>query len=117
MEDTTQDQTQDSIKAGTGFMEPLSEAIEIYRKNGYTENLVPYFDHLATHSNNLKIWPSEIIVDEVCRFENSSDPSDQSILYVISVPSRNLKGLYTESYGLYHDNLSEPLQEALKLRH
>lgn len=111
------EQTQDSIKAGTGFMEPLCEAIEIYRKNGYSENLVPYFDHLATHSNNLKIWPHEIVVDEICRFENSSDPSDQSILYVISVPGRNLKGLYTESYGLYHDNQSEQLQEALKLRH
>ena len=112
-----QEQNQDCMKAGTGFMEQPAEVIEIYRKKGYTENLVPYFDHLATHSNNVKIWLNEIIIDEVCRFENSSDPDDQSILYVISVPSRNIKGLYTESYGLYHDNLSEQLQEALKLRH
>lgn len=115
--DLNHDGIEDSMLAGTGFMEPLNEAIEIYRKNGYTENLVPYFDHLATDSNQLKIWPHDIVVDEICRFENSSDPNDQSIMYVISVPSRDIKGLYSESYGLYHDNLSEQLQEALKLRH
>ena len=111
------DQTQDSIQAGTGFMEPLSEAIEIYRKAGYTVNFVPYYDHLACDSNNIKIWPNEIVVDEICRFENSSDPDDQSIMHVISVPGKNIKGLYIESFGLYHDNLSEQLLEALTLRH
>lgn len=103
------------LKAGTGFMQSLCDAIKSFELEGYRENLICCFDHLKSQCRKITILPSEIDVKDIYRFENSSDPSDQSILYAISVPSKNMKGLYIESYGIYHDDQSDLLRKALRL--
>ena len=105
---------QEMVKAGTGDMIGLRETISELQKKGYTENFVPGFDHLTCGSGYFKVYPRDIIFDEIFRFENSSDPDDQSILYAISYPALNIKGLYVESYGLYHDELSAAMIERIK---
>lgn len=106
----------DTIKAGTGFMMTLTDAIDYFKVRGYSENLHPSYDHMSCQSEGIQLRPEDIHVDEIMRFENSSDPEDQSILYMISSPENNLKGMYVESYGLYHDDLSDELQQALIFR-
>jgi hypothetical protein len=105
----------DELKSGTGYMQTLSEAITKFEKLGYRENLIGCVDHLRSQCRKIKILPEEIDVKDIYRFENSSDPEDQSILYVISVPSKDIKGLYVESYGLYHEDQSDTLRKALRL--
>ena len=105
---------EDQMKAGTGFMRSLTDAILDLQKKGYVENLVPCYDHLTCQSGAIRMYPREFFIDEMMRFENSSDPGDQSILYAITCDSRNLKGLYIESYGTYHDELSEGMIERIK---
>lgn len=90
----------------------LIDALKILQRKGYTENLVPHYDHLTCGEQ--KIYPSEMYFDQVVRFENESDPDDQSILYAISVPAKKLKGLYVESYGLYHDDWTPSLLQRLQ---
>lgn len=106
---------ENQLKAGTGFMQTLTDAIKFFEMHGYRENLIGCFDHLKSQCRKILIQPSEIDVKDIYRFENSSDPGDQSILYAISIPSKNLKGLYIESYGLYHEEQSDALQKALRL--
>lgn len=103
------------LQAGTGFMMSLTDAIRHLTALGYTENLGAAFDHLSAQSGAIKLYPHEIIIDDIFRFENSSDPDDQSILYAIDAPSRGIKGLYVDSYGFYHDELSHKLLERIKL--
>lgn len=105
----------DSSKAGTGHMLQLAPTIKILQNDGYTENLVPRFDHFECHSREYLIYAGDITVDHVIRFENTSDPDDQSILYAISDNKQKLKGLYIDSYGLYHDDLSQPMIKALSV--
>jgi len=108
-------ETEQALKAGTGFMQTLCDAIKSFEIKGYKENLICCFDHLKSQCRRISIMPSEIDVKDIYRFENSSDPSDQSILYAISIPSKNMKGLYIESYGIYHEDQSETLRKALRL--
>lgn len=96
----------DSLKAGTGFMSPLTDWVRKYTEQGYTRNLVPCFDHFECQSGLFKIYPQDFVVDHIERIDNTSDPDDQAILYALSVPDMNLKGLYIDSYGAYHDDLS-----------
>lgn len=103
----------DIAKAGTGFMINLADAIRLLQLEGYDINLVPQFDHFTYDDQKKSLYPSELRVDKVLRFENSSDPDDQSILYAISSKDYSLKGLYVDSYGTYHDNLSIKLLDTL----
>ena len=107
----------DSLQAGTGFMMNLTDAIRKLSSRGYCENLVPRFDHLECRSGEIKLYPEDFVVEEMIRFENSSDPDDQSILYLVRSPSKGLRGLYVESYGLYHDDLSDEMQKHLRSYH
>lgn len=104
----------DMQEAGTGFMVMPTEAMKALEKKGYVKNLVLKFDHFEVDSGHEKIYPDEFEVDQVVRFENTSDPDDQSILYAISSDPHGLKGLYLESYGLYTEDLSRSMIEKLK---
>lgn len=116
MEFSTQHSTnsKDIQRAGTGFMQEPSEAIQQLEARGYDKNLVLKDDHFEIDSGKEKIYPAEFDVDEVVRFENASDPDDQSILYAISSPSHGVKGLYLESYGLYNEDISKEMIEKLR---
>jgi hypothetical protein len=96
----------DMVRAGTGAMQCLTEAIKLLSEKGYTHNLSLAYDYFITEDGEAKLFSDEIFFDEVMRFENASDPDDQSILYAISSSAQNIKGLYIESYGLYHEDIS-----------
>lgn len=103
----------DALKAGTGFMASTTERIQKYTQMGYTRNLVPCYDHFECQSGLFKIYPQDFTVDYVERFENTSDPDDQAIVYALSVPEMGIKGIYTDSYGTYHDELSRSMIQRL----
>jgi len=109
-------QTQ-TVKNSTLKSLTLAEAIKEFQLNGYKENLTPGFDHFYYGPNKAEIYAHEIFFDEIVRFENQSDPDDQSILYAISAPVKKIKGLYVESYGLYHDELSDSMIDRMKFCH
>jgi hypothetical protein len=82
-------------------------------KRGYWQNIVPCFDHFSVNSDEIKMYANDFSVDEIVRFENTSDPDDQAILYAISAKALGVKGVYVDSYGLYHDSLSPEILSAL----
>lgn len=106
--------SRDVLEAGTGFMPNLRDVLRQFMKAGYSENLGARLDHFECRSGQFKFYPHEIVIDSITRFENTSDPDDQSILYAISVPGKNLKGLYVEAYGIDQDELSREMIERLK---
>ena len=102
-------------QAGTGFMQCPTDAIRELQAKGYTENLSACFDHLSCRSGEVQLYPQDFYIDEMLRFENSSDPDDNSILYAITCKNHKIKGLYIESYGTYHDELSAGMLDRIKL--
>lgn len=92
----------EELEAGTGFMPGLAETMQILKEyGGYTRNLSMVGDHFECDSGAFKLYPADLIVEKVYRFENSSDPDDSSILYAISDPTQNLRGLYVDAYGIH----------------
>lgn len=117
MEHITTKLPNDMTKAGTGEMQCVAEAIKQLEAKGYTHNLTLAYDHFKTEDEKIKLYAKDIFFDEVMRFENTSDPDDQSILYAISSLSDNIKGIYVESYGLYHEDISPLIIKRMQYCH
>ena len=94
------------LQAGTGYMLSLADGIHEMEKRGYTENLSLVYDHFTARSGEIELYPKDFSIDEIIRFENTSDPDDQAILYAISSRKRRIKGLHASSYGLYSEEMS-----------
>jgi hypothetical protein len=105
----------DMQRAGTGFMLNPIDTILWLEEQGYTDNIVPCYDHFEVRSGAIKLYPDDFDVDRMIRYENTSDPEDQSIMYAISSKDKKVKGIYTESYGIYQDELEPKM--LMKLQH
>jgi hypothetical protein len=74
----------------------LLEAINGLKKEGYIEDC---------QANGYKLFHDEFVVDKYFRFEDDTDPANQSIIYAIYSEKYGLKGMLVNSYGIYSDPL------------
>lgn len=93
--------------------ESLVDALPDVKRRGYTEDFEIMHDELFCRALDLRFHPEEFTVDEIYRFEENSDPDDNSILYLIS-SSEGVKGFLLDAYGTYAENMS--FEMAKKLR-
>lgn len=94
--------------------ETLSEAMAALKRQGYTEDLNLESNCLECISGNKKILPHEFEIDKSFRFDVNEDPSDQAVLYAISSPLHNLKGILVNGVGVYSDNITNTMLEKLQ---
>ncbi len=94
--------------------ETLSEAMTALKKQGYTEDLNLENNCLECIAGKEKLLPHEFVIDKSFRFDVNEDPSDQAVLYAISSPAHNLKGLLVNGVGVYSDELTNEMLEKLK---
>lgn len=93
----------------------LVEATNDLMKRGYTENLSLEGDTVDDKEKKVQMKANDFEIDEFYRFEGASNPDDTSIIYAVSSPKYNLKGVLVNAYGAYANN-SESAIEA-KLHH
>lgn len=94
----------------------MTEAINGLRKQGYTEDFNLLEDCLSCRNGQFRVFADEFMVDKYFRFEGASDPDDSSIVYAISSPSKGLKGVLVNAYGIYSDSDTNDLMEKLRVR-
>ena len=94
--------------------ETLVEAISDLQKQGYTADLNLQQNCLEVN-NSIKLHPEDFHVDAFFRFEENTDPDEQAILYAISAPALNIKGLLVNAYGIYSESLTDEMTKKLKL--
>jgi len=92
----------------------LSETINGLKKEGYTLDFNICEESVACHQTNLILSPEDFEIDKVYRFEGESNPDDQSILYAISSPTFNVKGVLVNGYGISSDQKSDALISKLR---
>ncbi len=95
----------------------LSETINALVNLGYTLDFNIREECLVCHKTNIQLSPDEFQIDKFYRFEGMSDPEDQSILYAISSPKLNVKGLLVNAYGVNSDEYSSKLISKLHVAH
>tara|TARA_R110002072_G_scaffold172324_5_gene326364 strand:+ start:3109 stop:3480 length:372 start_codon:yes stop_codon:yes gene_type:complete len=92
----------------------LSEAISDFQQKGYTVDFNLTENHLESKSIKQKWKAEELTVVKFYRFEGESNPSDNSILYIIETKDGK-KGLLVDSYGAQRGAISSELIQKLKM--
>jgi hypothetical protein len=88
--------------------ETLSETMTQLGGQGYCTDL-------NTYLSTIRLEPGAFTVDAVYRFEGPTDPGDELILYAISSPKQNLKGVLTNAFGMYADGDTASTERLLEL--
>jgi hypothetical protein len=91
----------------------LVEATNDLMKRGYTANLSLEGDTIDDKDQNIHMTADDIVIDEFYRFEGPSNPSDMSIVYAVSSPKYNLKGVLVNAYGTYANTSSSAIEAKL----
>jgi hypothetical protein len=78
----------------------LSEAVAILQRMGFTEELAARNGVLHCHVCELDYEPSAAMVEHIVRFEGTSDPGDESIVFGLALPC-GPRGVYSAAYGTY----------------
>jgi len=94
----TKEQTQE-----IPWMKSLSSCINKMKEDGYTEDFQITKTGLTTYNEDQNYRPEQVKIDNFYRFEGSSDPADNSILYVMETDDGK-KGTLVDAYGAYSDS-------------
>ncbi|MEP6949562.1 MAG: SprT family zinc-dependent metalloprotease [Ginsengibacter sp.] len=92
----------------------LSETIHGLKKEGHSLDFNIRQEFVVCDKPNMTLSPDEFEIDKVYRFEGESNPDDQSILYAISSPKFNVKGVLVNGYGISSDEKSDALIAKLR---
>ena len=74
------------------------DKIEEYTAKGYTSNYKMVEGKFTDIDNNIAFTSDEVVIEDEYRYEGMSNPSDMSILYILSVPNKT-KGTLLLPYG------------------
>lgn len=85
------------------WMKTLSACTNQMKREGYTEDFQVVNDALTTYSEDKFYQPEDIRIVNFYRFEGTSDPGDNSVLYVIETRD-GVKGTLVDAYGAYSDD-------------
>lgn len=92
----------------------LSETINGLFRAGYTFDLNVKDECLVCHQTNTVLSPEDFEIDKVYRFEGTSDPDDESVVYAISSSKLPMKGILVNGYGVSADEATTKLIEKLQ---
>jgi hypothetical protein len=84
------------------YMKSLATCLNKVVHDGYTENFKVTESGLQSIEHDKTYSPAEVEVINFFRFEGTSNPDDEAVLYVIKT-SDGIKGTLTDAYGVYTD--------------
>ncbi|MGD1842712.1 MAG: hypothetical protein ACFB0B_17720 [Thermonemataceae bacterium] len=83
----------------TTYPDSLSQVMNQLKEEGY-EASFDYKEGKLVDQHGQSYQANELIITQTHRFEGFSNPSDNTILYVLEAEDGN-KGLYVASYSIY----------------
>ncbi|MDB5111287.1 MAG: phosphoribosylpyrophosphate synthetase [Mucilaginibacter sp.] len=93
--------------------ETLVDATNDLMKRGYTANLSLEGDTIDDKDQNIHMTAEDFEIDEFYRFEGASNPADMSIVYAVTSPKYDLKGILVNAYGTYANDSSSAIEAKL----
>lgn len=86
------------------YMKSLSTCLNKVVKDGYTEDFKVTEKGLEALSNGKIFQANDVKIVNFFRFEGTSNPEDEAVLYVLETSS-GLKGTLVDAYNIYSDDL------------
>lgn len=84
------------------WMKTLSSCVNKMKEDGFKEDFQVTKKGLTTYNEDKLYKPEQVNIVNFYRFEGTSDPGDNSILYVIET-NDGIKGTLVDAYGAYSD--------------
>ncbi len=91
----------------------VSEALDGLKKRGFDLDFNLHENCIVCHGDRFDINELEIV--EVHRFEGSTDPSDEAVVYAIQSVN-GLKGVLVNGYGISADTMDADMVKKLSIR-
>lgn len=79
-------------------METVGEAVDRLTRAGYVDQFRATTRGLRDGGGTVH-HPEHLVVDEYVRFEGTSDPDDEAIVFALRDPTHELRGTYAVPYG------------------
>ncbi len=99
------------------YYQTVTEAVADLSKRGYQLNFNLRREYISCADQDLHLRPDEFQIDETYRFEGETDPGDEMIVYAVSSPAREIRGILVNAYGPYSDEVSAELVAKLQASH
>lgn len=84
------------------YMKSMATLLNKVFNDGYTEDFKVTDRGLESVQNGKAYQPEEVNVVNFFRFEGTSNPDDEAVIYVIETGD-GTKGTLTDAYGVYMD--------------
>lgn len=95
--------------------ETLVTALTALKARGFTLDFNIAFDTIECKEHGICLNPSEFEITEVYRFDADTNPSDESVLYVIESKDEKIKGTLVSAFGIYADAASDEMIKKLTM--
>jgi len=94
-------------------METLSQAVERITAAGYQDDFRAERGGLRAVGTGCIHDPEALVIEEVLRFEGSSDPEDEAMLFALRCTIHDVRGTYVVAYGSTMDSLDAEMVRRL----
>lgn len=84
------------------YMKSMATLLNKVFNDGYTEDFKVTEQGLVSIQKGKVYQPAEVNIVNFFRFEGTSNPDDEAVLYVIETTD-GVKGTLTDAYGVYMD--------------
>ena len=93
----------------------MTEALKGLRNRGFTINFAFLHHAFCAVESGRAFKPEELSIREHHRFEGTSDPDDESVVYAIETHD-GLRGTIVDAYGIYANSELETFLEKVNMR-
>ena len=80
-------------------LETMQEAIARLEQRGYAEAFRAVSGGRLEASGHDSIEPESLVIEETVRFEGSTDPQDEAVLFALRSHDGQVKGTFVAGYG------------------
>jgi len=77
----------------------VSEAVEQYGARGYAADFRAEPEGLRVVGGDRLFAPEDLVVDDLARFEGTSDPDDEAVVFALRARDGSVRGTWTVAFG------------------
>jgi len=92
------------------------EALNALKEQGYTIDFNVSFDEVICQDSDSCLNPADFKITEVYRFEGTTDPGDEAVVYGISSKDGKKKGVFLNAYGTYSTAINTQIIQKLSMQ-